>query len=500
MKNTQYLVLKTAIIAALGVSCGTVYAGVMPGVGATAANLTGSTLDGTTRTPVKLAKELPTSHSIVATAGQLVAIIPVPVAYSVNPTNGTYLNVKVNLLGGATFVAAPALSCNTVNAVTAADFMPTTNTVGGAGASNATFVGAPATTNTSMGASPVSAYCILSATTVTASGTNDKTLSATIEYRDGASDVKTAVAGTFISYVKGISATIVPVTTPVVIDVASSSTKFLTGASPGTTGTTAYLGTVSYQSVGTSASSATIAGGNITPSSFSTTIPYSVTIAGAALAGASQVYLGAAGSCSTVAQPTYTTAPAGSASVSLVITAVAATDIVSNLAVCLVYNGTNSITEGQITATISRNAETSGYQPDFSPTGANLANIKKNGASTYVDFVTNPLGYPTYVRFTNPTALSGNVLVDVYNDDGAKGSNTWTFVLGAGKSEMYPMSAILTKTNAAASTTSPADGLAGNKFRLSVNAEFSTLGVQTLTLSKDGNSFSQLSGVRAAQQ
>jgi len=480
MKNTQQTVLNAAIVAALGL--------VGQNVAATGADLTSASSPA--YSPIKIAKELPASGTLNdgGAGNKLNVKISVPAGYTVDTAN-KYLNVKVNLLGGAKFAAVPVLTCNTGSTINA-NSMSTTISVGGNGQSNATFVASPSAAGTVLPTLATDSYCTLSAASISYSGTTDKSISATVEFRDGATDVKTGAAGTYVSFVKGLSATITAAP-QITIDVASSSNKFLIS---NTTVVTALLGVVQYSAVAAGGFSADMA--SSLDATVGTTPSYSVTISGPALAGASSVFLSSnTASCNT---PVYSATPTGSASTSLTMTAITPGNIQGGLAACLLYSGTAPIIEGQITATISRNAENNGYQLDFAPIAANLALLKKNGATVEVDFLTNPAGFPTFVRFTNPTSLSGNVLVDAYNDDGAKGTATWGFVLGAGKSIMYPMDVIITKTGIAASTTAATDGaLPGNKFRLIVNAEFPTLGVQALNLSKDGNSFGQLTGSRS---
>lgn len=478
MKNTQQTVLRAAIIAALGFA------------GQNAAAVTGADLTGGTAiSAIKIAKELPATSTLTsAVDGNFLAYIAVPAGYVVDATN-KYLNVKVNLLGGAKFGAVPTLRCATAGAVNSVSGVIS---IGGNGVSNVTFVveaapgGLPSANST-----VTTAICVMTANSISASGTTDKTISATIEYKDGANNIASGAANTYISFVKGLSANI-SAGDKLIIDVAASSNK-LSGAA-----TTGYVGAVKYANISSTTLTAGLAGGIDAATIVSTTpaTVYSVTIAGPSLPAASSVFLSTTPTdCS---NNSYSAAPTGSASTSLTITGVTPTHISAGLGVCLAFNGSTPIPEGQITATISRNMETSApFQPDFSPLAGNLAILKKNGATVNVDFLTNPTGFPTFVRFTNPTSLSGNVLVDAYNDDGAKGTSTWTFVLGAGKSVMYPMDVIMTKTGIAASTVAATDGaLAGNKFRLIVNAEFPTLGVQALNLSKDGNAFGQLTGSR----
>lgn len=483
MKTTQRSVLKVAILSALGALSTNALA---------VADLTGLAVLGTSSVPVKVGKELPSTGTLTANSvGQLAAYIAIPAGYAVDTTN-KYLNIKINLLNGAKFGAtAPTLNCNTALAkatVPAGTGLVSTVSIGGTpGVSNVTFV--VGAVGVSASAAPVAeasgAFCYMSAASIGYTGTSDKTISATIEYKDGATNVVSGANGTYISFVKGLSASF-SAGSNVVIDVAASSNKFSGG------GVTGYAGLAQFGGVSTTIFTADLT----SPMTATAIIPaagastqFSVTVGGSPLAGASNVYLSTvADGCSNA---TYSATISTSASTTVTISGVSAPDVSGGLGVCLVYSGTTPIAEGAITATISRSMENAGFQPDFSPVAAPLASFKKNGASTYVDFLTNPAGFPTYVRFTNPTSLTGNVLVDAINDDGGKGATPWTFKLSAGSSVMYPVADIVKNTAVpAAAATS------GNKYRLVINAEFPTISVQAVNISKDGNSFGQLTGIR----
>ncbi len=486
MKTTQRSVLKVAILSALGALSTNALA---------VADISG--LSVSSAGPVKVAKELPATNTLNANSyAQLGAYIAVPVNYAVDMSN-KYLNIKVNLLGGAKFGStAPVLVCpsatvGTANFVAPATGLTSTISIGGANASNATFV----VTAGSLPATASAAFCYLSAANIIySSGASDKSISATIEYKDGATNVVSGANGTYISFVKGLSANF-SAGTSMVIDVAASSNKFSGG------GVTGYAGKLSYGGFATTIYTADltspIIASAIIPAAGSSTL-FSVTVGGSPLAGASNVYLSTSPADCT--NTTYSATISTSASTTVTISAIGAGDISAGLGVCLVYSGTTPIAEGAITATISRSMENNTYQPDFSPVAAPLASFKKNGASTWVDFLTSPTGFPTYVRFTNPTTLTGNVLVDAYNDDGAKGTSTWTFKLSAGASVMYPLSEIVKNTAVpAVSSVAPTGANPGNKYRLVVNAEFPTISVQSLAISKDGNSFGQLTSQRGGQ-
>jgi hypothetical protein len=458
-------------------------------------DLTGAT--GTTKVATVFAKENPVSSTATTTllnaaqvavsltaTGPLVAKIPFVPGYSVNSANFYY--VKLALTGGAKFGTQPELVCATGLGGAGSDSGAAAVTVGGVG-TNAVTLQLPSGVILATGGANVATGCIVSLSSLIVSGAGDVNISGTIEYKDGANNVATALTGPFVTFKKGLSATVSADAAAAVIDVTTGSKKFVTGGV-----VSALAGSVSYK-VSDATATYTITGAELTASItagaafVSGTNGFSVTIAGPAVGAAATAYL-ASPTCAT---PLYIATPASGASVT--ITGVTATDISAGLLVCLGFDGTKAISEGQITAAIAKNGtETISTNPDFSVASNNMYKFTKNGATVNVNFLTNPAGFQTFVRFTNPTSFDGNVLVTAINDDGAVGPNTWSFTLPKNGSQMYSVTTIMSKTGVVASTVTPADGLIGNKFRLVINADTSALNVQSLNLSKDGNSFGQL--------
>lgn len=489
MNSYQKSALKLSIAVALGVAANAASA-------ALPVDLTGAT--GTVKAPSIFIKEMPSSTTtllnggvtpLLTAFGPLSVRIPFVPSYSVNAANPYY--VKLALTGGAKFAVQPTITCATGAGGAGSDSAAGVITVGGVGTNAVTFQ-IPSGAVLATGAAGLSTGCIASVDSLTISGLGDVNISGTIEYKDGANNVATALTGPYITFKKSISASVstnsvAATAANATIDVTTGSKKF-TAASVQST-TTALVGSISYTVV----PQATTASYNSGGTAFTTgalyvsgTNGFSVTIAGPAVGNATTAYLT---TTNCAAAPAYSATPSAA---SVTMTGITATDISAGLTVCLGFSGTTAITEGQITANITKTTETQVTSPDTSVASADIFKLAKNGASTTINFLTNPAGFATFVRFTNPTSFDGNVLVTAINDDGVAGGTVWTFPILKGASQMYSVATIMTKTGVAAATTTPTDGLIGNKFRLVVNADTSALNVQALNVSKDGNSFGQL--------
>lgn len=485
MNSCQKSVLKFSIAAVLGVAASSVVA-------------VGVDLTATTKLPSVFAKEIPTSTttlmngaqtpSTLTLAGPLELKIPLIPGYSVNAANPYY--VKLALTGGAKFAVQPTLVCQTGAGGAGSDSGAGSVTVNGAGTNLVTFqIPSGAILATGVG---TTGGCVVSVSSLTISGLGDVGVSGTIEYKDGANNATLALTGPFITFKKSVSAAVstnaaAGTAANATIDVTTGSKKFTAATLAGVT--TAAVGSVSY-ALSTTTSIYNASGIAATGAVFvSGSNGFSVTIAGNAVGNAATAYLSlaAANAC---AAATYIATPSGS---TVTITGINSTDISAGVTLCLGFNGTSAISEGQITATITKTAETIAANPDTSVSSPNVYSIPKNGAVKTINFLTNPAGFQTFVRFTNPTAFDGNVLVTAINDDGVAGATVWTFPLAKGASQMYPVTYIQAQTGVAAATTVPSGGLIGNKFRLVINADTSDLNVQALNVSKDNNSFGQLS-------
>lgn len=485
MNSCQKSALKLSIAAVLGVAAS--------GAAVAAVDLT-----GTTKIPSIFAKEIPTSTTTINngnSAGGIGATGPLDVkiafvpGYAVNAANFYY--VKLALTGGAKFAVQPTISCATGAGGAGSDSAVGAITVGGVGTNAVTFQ-IPSGTILATGNAGVATGCLVSVSSLTISGLGDVSISGTIEYKDGANNVATAVTGPYITFKKGISAAVstnaaAGTAANATIDVTTGSKKFTAATLAGAT--TAAVGSVSYALVGSTAIY-NISGVQFTGAAYVVGANgFSVTISGPAVGNATTAYLSSAASNACGTQD-YIATPSGA---TVTITGVSAAVMTAGATLCLAFNGTTAISDGQITATISKTTETIAQNPDTSVASNSVYSIPKNGAVKYVNFLTNPAGFQTYVRFTNPTNFDGNVFVTMYNDDGVAGATTWSFPLLKGASQMYPVTYIQAQTATATATTVPTGGLVGNKFRLVINADTSDLNVQALNVSKDNNSFGQLS-------
>lgn len=498
-------VLKLSIAVALGIAGGNAAATV---------DLTGAA--GTTKSASIFVKEMPTATASLSNAlpaggglatgtlntpnGPLSFKIPLVPGYSVSAANVYF--VKIALTGKATFGAQPTLYCGAIaNGSAVAAGVAGSVTVGGV-ATNAVTFSLPAMTD------PATAYlstsanatgCVVSIPSVGISGgLSDVGISGTVEYKDGVKDATLTISGPFITFKKTLSASVSTLATDAgttatdaIIDVTTGSKMLASGSLYSTA--VAAVGSISYTQI----PQATTASYNSGGSAFTSGVEYvsgstgfSVTIAGPAVGNATTAYLTTGTEACKAANLVYSVTPSAA---SVTIGGIVAGDISAGLSVCLGFPKTTTISEGQITATLKNSSETnSGTNSDLSVASNNLYKLTKNGTSFGINFLTNPAGFGTFVRFTNPTSFDGNISVTAINDDGAVGPNTWTFVLPKGASQMYSVTSIVAKTGVVTATTVPADGIVGNKFRLMINADLSSLKAQALNLSKDGNSFGQL--------
>ena len=124
-----------------------------------------------------------------------------------------------------------------------------------------------------------------------------------------------------------------------------------------------------------------------------------------------------------------------------------------------------------------------------------FANLSKNGASEEVDLALNPsCVYSNFIRISNTSTIAGDVFLTVINDSGASAAINLQDIAGQTGSNVLNAGASTTQISiqdifAAAS----AKGLVltgQNKLRLVVDAQVPTIDVQSITTSKDQNSFS----------
>lgn len=136
----------------------------------------------------------------------------------------------------------------------------------------------------------------------------------------------------------------------------------------------------------------------------------------------------------------------------------------------------------------------------------NFATLAKNGSTVYVDLALNPNGaFQNFVRISNKTNTAGNVNLTVIADDGAQAQIALGDIAGQATSELAARSSTtqISVSDIFAAAQAAGLSLSGqNKLRLVVDGEFRggdetnalsndyALSVQSITVSKDGNSFS----------
>jgi len=501
MNFQQKSVLKLSIVAALS-------------AGADSA-LAALDLTATTKTPVYFAKEIPVATTLslanaaavvplatgvdVTTMPLTIKLASIP-SYAINTSNTFF--VKLSLTNGAKFSAATTGTvgyCNTAVANAGTDLSSGTplSISLGAGTNNVTLNAAPPAGNSAVLASTTAfSTCFVQFSAITVSGNGDVNISADVLYTDASVQQTKSVSATFISFKRGNEVSVSGAGANAVIDVTTGSKLLATAgvdkAAVKVSTKTALVGFITYATATTAAlntGGSAFSGAGFVAGGSLTTGVYSVTISGPTVANAKSAYVSDTATCATTIA-----ASATPASASVTVSGVSAGGISGGVFACLGFDGTTPISDGQITLSVANlGAESTLANPDFTTTSSNSYKFTKNGAAVKINFLTNPTGFQSFVRFTNPTSTNGNIFIDVYNDDGVKGATTVTVPLGAGKSLMYPTSQLVTSSGVVAATSvQPTGALAPNKYRLIINADFDTLNAQALSLSKDGQNFGQL--------
>lgn len=136
----------------------------------------------------------------------------------------------------------------------------------------------------------------------------------------------------------------------------------------------------------------------------------------------------------------------------------------------------------------------------------NFATLAKNGSTVFVDLALNPNGaFENFVRISNKSNTAGNVNLTVIADDGEQAQIALGDIAGQDTSELAARSSTtqISVSDIFAAAQAAGLSLSGqNKLRLVVDGEFRggdetnalsndyALSVQSITVSKDGNSFS----------
>lgn len=392
-------ILRAAIASALGVVAGQAVA-VVDYTAATPA-------------PAKFANEIPTNTAAVGnTADNLALKIAAPAGYAVDAAGSNPFYVKIQLTAGSVFKAAPVITCSAntggATAVTGAI------TVGGANDSAVTFnvikAGDTAT---------LSGFCTISAHTgigVVSGTSRNVNFSATVEYKNGLTNVVSGMSGSYITFVNGFTATINSAGA-IVVDATSGSDNFSAG-SGAISSTLASAGLVRFAPTGTSAATAGGAG-NIGLGEVLGVNSGSVTVNGAALAaalaanGVSGVFLDAntADNCAT---KTYTVGSTAAGSVTFTGISTAALET-SGVVVCLNVSGAaTQIQTGALTATIGGGLITN-VSMTF-PGAGSLSTLTQNGTTKNAYFVnaSTSTAKTSILRIVNTGGNSGTIRATAY--------------------------------------------------------------------------------------
>ncbi len=416
MKQNRNQVLRLAVAACFGVAAG--QAGAAAVIGTSNTNW---------------ASEIPNNATLLNTGVLAMTINSIP---GLTPTAATPMYVKVNLLNGATWGGAPSLECQT--AAGAAGTAGSTGSIdlgGTVGGSSVTF-------RVTGNAQTFGGTCNVSAASIVVSGLTTKTVSAQIEYTNGASVATTAQVGNYITFQRGLSTVVSAPATGVVVDATSGSDNFVAGGN--LTVGTAYIGRVVYGVNGTTAynsAGATTEGS----SAFSTAV---LTVGGPAIAaslafGVSGMYLGNVSACT---DQSYTAAFTTSASsTSVTFAGLTPTQLSAGVFICARVPGNVVITTGQLTATISSITPLATTQTlDASATSNNIANVTANGSARNAYFVnaSTSTSKTSVLRIVNKSGVSGAVTATAYNEAGT--------VLGTANASLGTLAnnQMLTKTSA----------------------------------------------------
>lgn len=173
-----------------------------------------------------------------------------------------------------------------------------------------------------------------------------------------------------------------------------------------------------------------------------------------------------------------------------------------------VVDGTVNGTTGGVYLCLNVNGETaipvSTYSAVYSPeSGADADNIPfsvpsidytcgettKGGSTVEIPMVLDPASpYRYFLRVSNPSSVSGNVIITAFNDDGVAGGSSWTFNLPAGHSTgLITAQNIIDNTGVSLTASASVPGVARNKIRLVIDAEFTGVLARSYAQSKVDN-------------
>ena len=152
---------------------------------------------------------------------------------------------------------------------------------------------------------------------------------------------------------------------------------------------------------------------------------------------------------------------------------------------------TVTIDDSPVTVSFTGTA-TAGFDASSSTSTISLSPLAKNGSSATANFALTPGGvFNNYVRISNTSGVTGTVYITLYEDDGTASSPFTLSAVDASYSD-----ALAGQASSAQMTIQQlfdASGLTAGytgKLRVVAEGEFSSIDIQTYTVSLDGNNFS----------
>lgn len=365
-------------------------------------------LSSTTPAGNKYAKENLGAATVVTDVGQELDVkVAVPVGYV--PTAANPLYIKLNLTNGASFISTPpTIKCGTA---AAANSVSGSVTLGGAGTAGVTFL-------VESGAASMSGTCSATVTGITISGQNTVALSATVEYKNGLSTVVTGATVNYITFVRGMSASVISADGGVIVDATSGSDNLSTSSNRSSMWL-ATLGAVQWAAVGTSAANVTnaqnVSAGDVLSTGSITVNGPAVGVALAAN-GNSGIFLSTISACTS---KDYTVSASATNSVTFNNVSMGHLSAASGMQVCMNVSGNTSvIPTGQFTASVGGTAK-AGITADFSAASDKMETVTTNGTTKNAFFVnaSTSAAKTSVLRVINTGAVSAAFTATAYTVD-----------------------------------------------------------------------------------
>lgn len=385
-------------------------------------------------TSAKFAKELPitsTTTLVLVNFGGLLDI-RIPTVSGFSPTAVNPLYIKIALSNNAKFTTVPVVTCSAITGGSAGgEATSVTGSVifGGAGASTVTFqltaAGAAGANAKLTGASG----CVISASNVTITAQiADIVASAQYEYVNGIQQVVSGFNNSYITFVRGVTAT-VSAGAGVIVDAIGGSTRFTAGSNGGTA--LGNLGKVNVFGNGTGVSAAgafTLSAGDAIQSA-TLTVSGPIVSVGLQL-GNSGMFLSNAADCS-VKSELISNSAGSSVTFQMSGGTLAQLSAASGYAVCVNVSGnTTQLLTGQITAVFTPTPQTN-VTADLSTPSPNLANLTQNGTTKNAYFMnaSTSAAKSSRIRIIN-TGNAGTLRATAFDESGTQ-VGTANGVLGA---------------------------------------------------------------------